>query len=333
MTLALLRASSDALDCVLDAFAETSDLPRKVEKNAASERLIVLLDLPTLALAGVRVANACAQVRRLAPNAKIGLIASATHYIDPAAEQWAAETGADAIVAQVNPWRWQATGERLFAALLPNTELVEATSRRVGPYLRAAAHNGQPNAPARLIRQAEIDGVDLPALAFRMQRSGGADIKDRRYHLRIYPECFVASEGVTWIERALRVPRQKAVEIGQALQASGLIYHVAREQVFSDAALFFRVTQIPTSWAIERFYSLIRSTAGFEVSDRTYLGSRYERCFVGSEAVDWMQAQGHTMNEAMSIGQRLIDLSMAHHVTDEHDFKNEKLFYRFYRDE
>jgi hypothetical protein len=333
MTLALLRASSDALDCVLDAFSDANDLQRKVEKNAASELLVVLLDLPTLALAGIRVANACAQVRRLVPRAKIGLIASATHGIDPAAQQWATETGADAIVSQINPWRWQATGERLFAALLPDAGLVDAASRRVGPYLRAAAHNGQPNAPARLIRQAETDGVDLPALAFRMQRSGGADIKDRRYHLRIYPECFIASEGVTWIERALRVPREKAIEIGQALQASGLIYHVAREQTFSDAALFFRVTQIPTSWAMERFYSLIRSSAGFQVADRTYLGARYDRCFIGAEAVEWMQAQGHTVNEAMSMGQRLIDLSMAHHVTDEHDFKNEKLFYRFYRDE
>jgi hypothetical protein len=46
-----------------------------------------------------------------------------------------------------------------------------------------------------------------------------------------------------------------------------------------------------------------------------------------------MQDQGYTVNEALSIGQRLIDLSLAHHVVDEHPFKNEKLFYRFYRDE
>jgi hypothetical protein len=290
MTLALLRASSDALDCVLDGFAEASDLHRKVEKNAASELLLVLLDLPTLAAAGVRFANACALVRRLAPAAKIALIASATHHIDQAAQQWAKEAGADVLVGQINPWRWQATGERLFAALLPDQTLVAAASRRVGPYLRAAAHSGQPNAQARLIAQAEIDGVDLPALAFRMQRSGGADIKDRRYRLRIYPECFIASEGVTWIERALRVTREKAILIGQALQASGLIYHVAREQTFVDDMYFFRVTQIPSNWAIERFYSLIRSAAGFNVADRSYLGTQYERSFVGAEAVEWMQA-------------------------------------------
>lgn len=332
MSMALLRASSDALDCSLDAFADTGELKRKLEKHADSLQVVVVFDLPTLALAGVRVANACAQVRRHIPFAKIGLIASATHHIDPSANQWANEAGADVIVGQINPWRWRATGERLFAALLLDADLVAAASRRVGPYLRATAHSGHTNVQARLIAEAEAN-EDLAALAFRMQRSGGVDIKDRRFRLRIYPECFVASEGVTWIERALRVSREKAVAVGQALQAAGLIYHVAREQPFSDEMLFFRVAQIPANWNVERFYSLIRSEAGFVVADRAYLGTRYSRCFVGADAVEWIQAQGHTINEAMSMGQRLLDLSMVHHVTDEHPFKNEKLFYRFYRDE
>ena len=46
-----------------------------------------------------------------------------------------------------------------------------------------------------------------------------------------------------------------------------------------------------------------------------------------------MQTQGHTVNEALSMGQQMIDLSLIHHVHDEHPFKNENLFYRFYRDE
>jgi hypothetical protein len=332
-TLALVRASSDAFECKLDAFADAADLQRKLEKPTNGMPVKVVFDLAALAQSGVRVANACTRVRQHFPTAKIGLVASAAHHIDDAAIVWATAAGADIIVGQINPWRWQVTGERLFAALLENAEVVAAASRRVGPYLRAAALTNTANVNARLIANAEADGVDLAALAFRMQRSGGADIKDRRYRLRIYPECFVASEGVTWIERALRVPREKAVAVGQALQAAGLIYHVAREQPFADEGLFFRVAQIPASWNIERFYSLIRSEAGFVVEDRSYLGTRYSKVFVGSEAVEWIQAQGYTRNEALSMGQRLIDLSIAHHVADEHPFKNEKLFYRFYRDE
>jgi hypothetical protein len=333
MTLALMRASSDAFECMLDAFSDANELGRKLEKPTAGAPVKVVLDLPTLSHAGVRLANACTRVRQHFPGAKIGLVASATHHIDEPARVWAAEAGADAIVAQINPWRWAQTGGRLLAALLDDDNAVAAATRRVGPYLRAAAHTGLANVNARLIAVAESDGVDLPALAFRMQRSGGADIKDRRYRLRIYPECFVASDGVTWIERALRLPREKAVAVGQALQAAGLIYHVAREQPFSDAELFFRVAQIPTHWNIERFYSLVRSEGGFSVADRSYLGTKYSRCFVGSEAVEWIQTQGHTLNEAMSMGQRLLELSLAHHVLDEHPFKDATLFYRFYRDE
>lgn len=333
ITLALTRASSDAFECTLDAFADANDLKRKLEKPTDDIPVKVVFDLAALAEAGVRLANACTRVRQHFPTAKIGLIASATHHIDEPAKVWADEAGADVIVGQINPWRWAATGERLFAALLDDNEAVAAASRRVGPYLRAAARTNMANINARLVADAEADGIDLPALAFRMQRSGGADIADRRYRLRIYPECFVASEGVTWIERALRVPREKAIAIGQSLQAAGLIYHVAREQAFADEELFFRVAQIPASWTIERFYSLIRSDAGFSIADRSYMGTKYTKTFVGSEAVEWIQAQGHTLNEALSMGQRLVDLSIIHHVADEHPFKNEKLYYRFYRDE
>jgi Domain found in Dishevelled, Egl-10, and Pleckstrin (DEP) len=333
ITLALVRASSDAFECTLDAFSDATDLQRKLEKPTDGMPVKVVFDLAALAQSGLRVANACTRVRQHFPTAKIGLVASAAHHIDEATNVWASAAGADVIVAQINPWRWGATGERLFATLLENADVVAAASRRVGPYLRAAALTNTGNVNARLIADAEADGIDLPALAFRMQRSGGADIKDRRYRLRIYPECFVASEGVTWIERALRVPRGKAVAIGQALQAAGLIYHVAREQPFADEELFFRVAQIPANWIIERFYSLIRSDAGFTVEDRSYMGTRHSKVFVGSEAVEWIQAQGYTLNEALSMGQRLIDLSIVHHVADEHPFKNEKLYYRFYRDE
>ena len=333
MTLALVRAASDAFECALDGFSDANDLTRKLEKPDNGNPVVVVLDLAALAVAGARLANVCTRVRQHYPNTKIGLIASATHHIDDAAKLWATEAGANVIVGQINPWRWAATGEPLFAALLENREAVAASSRRVTPYLRAAARGAAANVNARLIADAEADGIDLPALAFRMQRSGGVDIKDRRFRLRIYPECFVATEGVTWLERALRVRPEKAIAIGQALQSAGLIYHVAKEQPFADETLFFRVAQLPTQWAIERFYSLVRSEAGFAVADRNHMGTRYSKCFVGSEAVAWMQAQGHTVNEAISMGQRLLDLSLAHHVLDEHPFKNEKLFYRFYRDE
>lgn len=239
MTLALVRAASDAFESTLDGFSDANDLNRKLEKYKDGGAVVVLLDLATLAQAGARLANVCTLIRRHYSSIKIGLIASAAHHIDDATKRWAIEAGADVIVGQINPWRWSATGEPLFAALLENREVVAAASRRVAPYLRAAARTATANVNARLVADAEAAGIDLSALAFRMQRSGGVNIQDRRYRLRIYPECFVASEGVTWLERALRVPREKAVAVGQALQSAGLIITSPKSNRLPMRSYFF----------------------------------------------------------------------------------------------
>ncbi|MCG8366531.1 MAG: hypothetical protein MJA27_24755 [Pseudanabaenales cyanobacterium] len=46
-----------------------------------------------------------------------------------------------------------------------------------------------------------------------------------------------------------------------------------------------------------------------------------------------MQTQKATHDEALRIGQLLVECGIIHHVTDEHSFKDEYLFYRFYEDE
>lgn len=333
VTLALMRASADALKGVLDAFDDAADLQRKLNKGANGMPVAVVFDLAALAARGIRLANACTRVRQTLPEAKIGVIASATHWVDDVIVEWARDAGADYAVAQINPWRWNLTGERLLNELVGERGAVDAAMRRITPYIRAAAQTTTGGAQARVLAAAEAEGIDLAALAFRMQRSGGVNIADRSYLLRIYPECFVASESIVWLERALRISRDKAIAIGQALQAAGLIYHVVRDQVFDYGNYYFRVAQLPPRWTLDRFYSLVRSEAGFAVADRSFRGANYASCFVGSEAVDWMLVQNYTLNQAMSCGQRLLDVSLAHHVLDEHPFKNEKLFYRFYRDE
>ncbi len=333
VTLALMRASADALKGVLDAFDDAADLQRKLNKGGNGLPVAVVLDLAALAARGIRLANACTRVRQTLPEAKIGVIASATHWADEVIVDWAHEAGADYAVPQINPWRWNLTGERLLEELVGDRETVEGAMRRIGPYIRAAAQTTTGGARARAIAAAESDGIHLAALAFRMHRSGGVNIADRSYLLRVLPECFVASEGVVWLERALRVSRDKAIAIGQALQAAELIYHVAREQIFDYGNHYFRVAQLPPRWTLDHFYSLVRSEAGFNVADRSSRGTTYANCFVGSEAVDWMLVQNYTLNQALSAGQRLLDASLVHHVLDEYPFRNDKLLYRFYRDE
>jgi hypothetical protein len=78
------------------------------------------------------------------------------------------------------------TGERLLSELIGDRDTVDAAMRRITPYVRAAAQTTSGGAQARVIAAAEADGIDLAALAFRMQRSGGVNIADRSYLLRVY---------------------------------------------------------------------------------------------------------------------------------------------------
>jgi small-conductance mechanosensitive channel len=85
---------------------------------------------------------------------------------------------------------------------------------------------------------------------------------------------------------------------------------------------------------IETLVSAMRESGGLEIKDRRYRMNLYPRCFVGSEAVEWlMQFQNCTREEAIDIGQLLVDRGIIHHVLDEHPFLDDKIFYRFYADE
>ena len=72
-----------------------------------------------------------------------------------------------------------------------------------------------------------------------------------------------------------------------------------------------------------------------DVSDRTYRLKEYENCFVGSEACEWLVDSGlaDSTDEAERIGNLLLEAGVFHHVTREHRFKDDYLFYRFTWDE
>ena len=80
--------------------------------------------------------------------------------------------------------------------------------------------------------------------------------------------------------------------------------------------------------------SQMRGTNGVSIRDRRFGLHVYPHCFVGTEAVNWlMQTQLASREEAVRLGQTLMEKGLLHHVTDEHFFKDDYLFYRFYADE
>lgn len=74
----------------------------------------------------------------------------------------------------------------------------------------------------------------------------------------------------------------------------------------------------------------IQSSQTFEVKDRWYNLKKYPQCFVGSELADWLKQNKHVLiEEAVALGQNLLKYGLIYHVHNDHDFKNEFLFYRF----
>lgn len=68
-----------------------------------------------------------------------------------------------------------------------------------------------------------------------------------------------------------------------------------------------------------------------DIKDRTYHLKTYKSCFLGSDCVALLIALGHarTIEQAEALGDSLITMGVIQHVTNDHNLKNDYLFYRF----
>ncbi|KAI4875058.1 hypothetical protein NFI96_010048 [Prochilodus magdalenae] len=74
----------------------------------------------------------------------------------------------------------------------------------------------------------------------RLRLHFGKLIKDRRVHLRTYPNCFVAQELVGWLTIHKEVPdRDTAVKVMQQLMDHDIIHHVSMKHHFFDSGLLY----------------------------------------------------------------------------------------------
>jgi potassium-dependent mechanosensitive channel len=93
----------------------------------------------------------------------------------------------------------------------------------------------------------------------------------------------------------------------------------------------------PEAWDDRRLAALadrMRGAGGVGIADRRHFLRTHARCFVGRDAVDWLTAHEQlTRDEAVAVAHRLMERGIIHHVLDEHDFRDELLFYRFRADE
>jgi hypothetical protein len=74
-----------------------------------------------------------------------------------------------------------------------------------------------------------------------------------------------------------------------------------------------------------------RMEKGVEVVDRTYNLTTYKKCFIGTEAVDWLITSGAvaSVEDAIALGNLIFKARLIRQVANEHAFENAYLFYRW----
>lgn len=200
--------------------------------------------------------------------------------------------------------------------------------------------NSMQKKAAELERLAEvlITGEQL-----RLRLHEAKVIKDRRHHLRTYPNCFVAKEIIDWlIEHKEASERETAIKIMQKLLDQSIIHHVCDEhKEFKDMKLFYRFRVDDGTFPLDneakvfmrgqRIYEKLINTENSLLQVRDEEELTYERTLVASEFIDWLLQEGETgtREEAEQLGRRLLEHGIIQHVSNKHHFMDGELLYQF----
>jgi hypothetical protein len=182
------------------------------------------------------------------------------------------------------------------------------------------------------------------------------DLRDRTKNLVAYRQCFIGSEAVdAMLYGELASTREEAVELGRKLASElNLFRHVRGRHMFKDEDLYYhyRTTNQRDSAAtvstVSAHLSVISSSTRADTErlttmshafrqcvqarDRRYRLKTFKQCFVGSEAVDVLVHTRlvATRKDAVEFGRTLMrKLNLFQHVTGDHAFSDEYLFFRF----
>uniref|UniRef100_UPI00398E635E DEP domain-containing mTOR-interacting protein isoform X1 n=1 Tax=Pristiophorus japonicus TaxID=55135 RepID=UPI00398E635E len=168
-------------------------------------------------------------------------------------------------------------------------------------------------------------------------------IKDRRYHLRTYPNCFVAKELIDWLlDHKDAADRVTAIKLMQKLLDHGVIHHVCDEhKEFKDAKLFYRFRKDDGTFPLDsevkvftrgqRMYEKLMSTENLLMQTREEEGVKYQRAFVACEFIDWLIQEGEVAirSEGEQLCCRLLEHVIIQHVANKHHFVDGNLLYQF----
>jgi len=298
----------------------------------------VVADVPALAAHGFGASEFAARLAQSLPHVRVFVRLPSRTGISRAERAWAAQAGIASLLPGSTTVAWRKSfapvieriGSGLGVEALDTDALGDAVTRLV-------TSGAEPRAgPVKdiygLAKRLEQEGVDSAAVLEALRAQSDL-VSDRRYRGTSYSECFVASEAIDFMAKRFGMSRATALAAGEFLWRTGRIHHVLRDAAFDDGYFFFRIGGSPRI-DLAQLQDGMRARDGVEIADRQYAGKMYPRCFVGTEAVQWMRRRfGLTVGEAENAGQSLLELGELHHVVDEHGFVGEGFFYRFRADE
>jgi hypothetical protein len=335
---AIWRAALQSLGMSVTSLARAESLAELVESPAAARRPadLLVIDLAELAEEGLQLDHFGPACRQTRPEALLVATLGRRLEVSESERRWARAHAAFDLWPGLSMTRASegtlARLQALAVALgLPGLDL-EALQRSLR-LLADEVAEAEGDVVSRLAQR----GIDIGEIARRMRSSAGVLLGERRYRLKWYPNCFVGGEAADWLVRGYGLAREEAVDLGQHLLERGVIHHVVKEHPFADGEFFYRFSGSDAKLEAIEIDALIlrmRAPGGIQIAERSYLGRSYASCFVGREAVDWLcAAYGLVREDAVTLGQRLVDLCLVHHVLDEHDFADGHFFYRFFADE
>ncbi|KAG7477873.1 hypothetical protein MATL_G00074210 [Megalops atlanticus] len=168
-------------------------------------------------------------------------------------------------------------------------------------------------------------------------------IKDRRYHLRTYPNCFVAQELTDWLISHKEAPdRGTAVRLMQHLMDHDIVHHVCdKRSAFKDAKLLYRFrkddgtfpfnTEVMVFMRGQRLYEQLISGRSSILQVREEQGVSYQRSFPGCQMIDWLLQNGEaeSRRQGLELCRALLEHGIIQHVSLKHHFFDSALLYQF----
>ena len=240
---------------------------------------------------------------------------------------WAASLGFNHLFAEFDASDCEGELRTALDAVAAACSLPRIDASELQRYALALRTQKAPGSPRALIRAAT--GLSAEAFAGVLQES--LDIRDRPYRLQHYPHCFVGAEAVAWIARRWSRSNAEAVALGQALGTLGLLAHVAQEHPLLEDRLFYRLAASPAADDVDlgTAWRGLHGEHGAAIADRSYRGTTYPRCWIGSDGVTALCEQ-HSLDrhDAWIVLHRLMQFGLIEHVTRARPFIDGHFFYR-----